>query len=80
MWVVGRRSQRAATLESVINNIAYDGQTSEVEKRLNFFTGSLNACQKDRTKIQAVKFLIHSHKVWPYFINQYNIKQQHYIK
>lgn len=65
MWVRGRISQRAATLESTTNNIAYDGQISEEEKRLNFFTGSLNACQKDRTKIQAVKFLIHSREVWP---------------
>jgi len=51
MWVLGRKSQGSATSESIINNIAFDGQTSEVEKRLNFFTGSLNACQKDRTKI-----------------------------
>lgn len=56
MWVLGHKRWKAATLESIINNIAYDGQTSEGEKRLNFFTGSLNACQKDDTKIQAVKF------------------------
>lgn len=61
--VLGCKSQKAATLEFIINKIVYDGQTSEVEKRLNFFTGSLNTCQKDHTKIQAVKFLIHSHEV-----------------
>lgn len=66
MWVLGHKSQRAATLETVIDNIAYDGQTSEVEKRLNFLTGSLNIFQKDCTKIRAVKFLIDSHEVWPY--------------
>lgn len=78
MWVLGHKRQKAATFESIINNIAYDGQISEVEKRLNFFTGSLNACQKDGTKIQAVKFsnslpssltLVHK-----------PIKYQHYIK
>lgn len=32
MWVLGHKRQKATTLESIINNIAYDGQTSEVEK------------------------------------------------
>lgn len=30
MWLLGHTSQRVATLEPIINNIAYDGQTSEV--------------------------------------------------
>lgn len=37
MWVLGRKSQRAATLESTTNNIAYDGQISEEEKKIKFF-------------------------------------------